>query len=98
LNSIAIKSEGLSKQYKLGKSVPYRTLRESLPALARDAVRSIRSLGSGASTEETFWALRDVSFEVKHGEVIGVIGRNGAGNLLERRHHGDAPSRNRLQV
>jgi lipopolysaccharide transport system ATP-binding protein len=37
-------------------------------------------LGSGAAPgDDIFWALRDVSFEVKHGEVIGVIGRNGAG-------------------
>jgi ABC-type polysaccharide/polyol phosphate transport system ATPase subunit len=39
----------------------------------------VRSLGTGDSRSDTFWALRDVSFQVQHGEVIGVIGRNGAG-------------------
>ena len=79
MSSIAIQSEGLSKRYRLGSSVPYRTLRESLPGLVRGAAKRVRSLGTGDSRSDTFWALRDVSFQVQHGEVIGVIGRNGAG-------------------
>jgi lipopolysaccharide transport system ATP-binding protein len=79
LSSIAVESECLGKRYKLGTGAPYKTLRESLPAFARGAARRIKSLGSGRAMEETFWALRDVSFQVKHGEVMGVIGRNGAG-------------------
>jgi lipopolysaccharide transport system ATP-binding protein len=79
VSSIAIQSEGLSKRYRLGNSVPYKTLRESLPALVRSAARRARSLAAGDSRPNTFWALRDVSFQVRHGEVIGVIGRNGAG-------------------
>jgi lipopolysaccharide transport system ATP-binding protein len=79
LSSIAIKSEGLGKRYTLGSSAPYKTLRESVPDFLRGAARRIRALGSGAPHDEIFWALRDVSFDVKHGEVIGVIGRNGAG-------------------
>ena len=79
MSSIAIQSEGLSKRYRLGSSVPYKTLRESLPNLFRGAANRVRSLGTGHSGSNTFWALRDVSFQVQHGEVIGVIGRNGAG-------------------
>jgi lipopolysaccharide transport system ATP-binding protein len=47
--------------------------------MVKGAVRRVRSIGSGVSDEDTFWALRDISFDVNHGEVIGVIGRNGAG-------------------
>jgi len=79
VSSIAIQSEGLSKRYRLGTSAPYSTLRESLPAFFRGAARRVRSRGSNGSEENSFWALRDISFEVKHGEVIGVIGKNGAG-------------------
>jgi lipopolysaccharide transport system ATP-binding protein len=79
LGSIAIRADNLGKRYRLGTSAPYKTLRESLPGLFRGAARGIRALGSGPREEESFWALRDVSFEVGHGEVVGVIGRNGAG-------------------
>jgi lipopolysaccharide transport system ATP-binding protein len=79
LSSIAIRAEGLGKRYKLGGSAPYKTLRESVPGLFRGAARKVRAFGAGGSTEEAFWALRDVSFDIGYGEVVGVIGRNGAG-------------------
>jgi lipopolysaccharide transport system ATP-binding protein len=48
------------------------------PASAPGATSDLRPPTSGKSSED-FWALRDVSFEVKRGDVVGIIGRNGAG-------------------
>ncbi|MFN2468606.1 MAG: ABC transporter ATP-binding protein [Gaiellaceae bacterium] len=68
----AIVAEGLGKQYRIGsRPTAYRTLRESLAGALRQAGPS--------GPPETFWALKDVSFEVGRGEAIGVIGPNGAG-------------------
>jgi lipopolysaccharide transport system ATP-binding protein len=77
LGSIAIQAQDLGKRYRLGSAAPYKTLRESLPDFFRNAARKVRALGS--PHEETFWALRDVSFDIGRGETVGVIGRNGAG-------------------
>jgi lipopolysaccharide transport system ATP-binding protein len=83
MSDIAIRAEGLSKQYRLGPRERYRTLRDSLSdALMAPFRRFSRSFSNGDDSgdyPETFWALKDVSFEVRHGEVIGIIGRNGAG-------------------
>lgn len=65
-----IKIENLSKRYYLGDTQLY-SLRETLTGFLRPARRS-------ADTNE-LWALRDVSFDVKDGETLGIIGRNGAG-------------------
>jgi lipopolysaccharide transport system ATP-binding protein len=76
----AIRAENLSKHYRVAgpdQAAAYRTLRESLVDLARTPLRWC-GRGAGAQQQD-FWALRDVSFQVRPGEVIGVIGRNGAG-------------------
>ncbi|MEW6180723.1 MAG: ABC transporter ATP-binding protein [Chloroflexota bacterium] len=72
MSDIAIRANHLGKQYRLGALYEqrYRTLRESLAGLLKREERK---------THETIWALRDVSFEVRQGQVLGVIGRNGAG-------------------
>lgn len=87
-----IKVENLSKQYRIGAREGYKTFRETLIdsakapfLLCRDiAKRLISPLPSAGrsrhkSEENTIWALKNVSFEVKQGEVVGIIGRNGAG-------------------
>jgi lipopolysaccharide transport system ATP-binding protein len=87
VNDVVIRAEGLGKRYLIGhqdEAVPYTALRDVIARRARGLVRSAadmlhgRALIAGDSIEE-FWALKDVSFEVRRGEVVGVIGRNGAG-------------------
>src|SRR6266850_1271597 len=85
MSKTAIKVEGLSKRYRIGaQQRAYRTLREKLNETAMAPFRAMKSLTNGngnghKSKSETFWALRVISFEVKPGEAVGIIGRNGAG-------------------
>ena len=68
-----IQAEGLGKLYRRGVHVD-TGLRHALERFARSPWRALRG-----ERPETFWALKDVSLEVKEGEVLGLIGRNGAG-------------------
>ncbi len=85
MTDTAIRIEGLSKQYRIGtKQQAYRTLRDSLTGAASAPFRALRSklrksrVGT-AEDDSLIWALRDISLEIKRGEVVGIIGRNGAG-------------------
>ena len=85
VSEIAIRAEGLGKQYRIGPRAPYKTIRETMTeALWAPFYRLSQVIGRGpesmdAGPDTTIWALKDVSFEVKRAEVVGVIGRNGAG-------------------
>src|SRR5450759_4722398 len=79
MSDIAIRVENLGKSYRLGKRERYRTLRDTLADVVTAPFRRLRSGASLDAPAETIWALKDVSFNVKQGEVIGIIGRNGAG-------------------
>jgi lipopolysaccharide transport system ATP-binding protein len=72
----AIRVQRVGKQYQIGSRARYRTIRETLVDGFRNAATS---LGRPRKQAEKFWALRDVSFDVAHGDVVGIIGRNGSG-------------------
>jgi len=78
MSDVVIRVDGLGKRYRIGgKQQGYKTFREAITRTLRipfDGIAARRD-----NENNTFWALKDVSFEVKQGEVLGIIGRNGAG-------------------
>jgi len=105
---IVIRAEGLGKRYVIGHQAEterYLVLRDVVTRTAQSAWRKTadmlhgRVIVSGSSFEE-FWALKDVSFEVKRGDVLGIIGRNGAGKstLLKILSRITEPSEGRVSI
>ncbi len=86
MSSFALSVENLGKIYRLGlKEDIHDTIVGAMTSWLRAPLRNFRNLrkltsfDANESSEDAFWALRDVSFSVSHGEVLGIIGHNGAG-------------------
>ena len=99
MSDVAVHVEGLGKRYRIGgPKEPYGTLRDTIVSTVTSPVRALR--GRRDRQRDEFWALRDVSFEVKHGEVLGIIGRNGAGKstLLKILSRITEPTTGRVEI
>lgn len=104
MSDIAIKVEDLGKLYRIGaKQERYRTLRETLESSFVTPLHWMRSMFQRSNIQpanDFIWALKDISFEVKQGEVVGIIGRNGAGKstLLKILSHITEPTEGRVAL
>ena len=81
MSDTVIKAEGIGKRYRIRHQRPerYTALRDVIAERVRHVFWPARVETAQPPAVEDFWALKNISFEVKRGEIIGIIGRNGAG-------------------
>ena len=94
MDDVAIRLEHVSKRFQLGEN--FTALRDLVPAMAR---RIVRRSGKQEGARD-FWALKDISLEVRQGEALGVIGHNGAGKSTMLKHFAGimTPTEGRMTV
>lgn len=81
MSTPVIKVEGIGKAYRIGVEHPQsRTFKELVSEVIKTPMRRLRMKSEvWDESEDTFWAIRNINFDVNQGEVLGIIGRNGAG-------------------
>ena len=77
-NDLSVKVEKLGKAYNIGDQQSYHSLHDLFSKMLSKPLSFFQKRGGDASQKEV-WALRDISFEVKQGEALGIVGMNGAG-------------------
>jgi lipopolysaccharide transport system ATP-binding protein len=108
MNDIAVRVENLGKLYRIGQFAGYKTIRETMTNVISGPLRRFRhpsresrsTLSATSHQPNSIWALKDVSFEVKRGEAVGIIGRNGSGKstLLKILSRITAPTEGRAEI
>ncbi len=93
MSEAIIKVNKISKKYSIGGKRRKDTLRDSI-------MEAVSNSSAPVLQEHEFWALKDISFEVKQGEILGIIGRNGAGKstLLKILSRITAPTSGRAEI
>jgi len=107
MSNTAIKVTNLSKRYRIGvKEELHDTLTGQITSFIKGPIDNFKRLqklskfGNNGEQEDIIWAMKDISFEVKHSEVLGIIGKNGAGKstLLKVLAQITEPTTGRIEI
>lgn len=79
MSNVSIRVEDLGKRYQIAERERYQTFRDAIARSLSAPWRALRGRNGHAAAEQDFWSLRNLSFEIREGEAVGIVGRNGAG-------------------